>query len=90
MIDYGLSNAIFEPPNHVFAYGENEFDQNVLTFHNNFRTEYEQQLKAHNGGQCVMVLIKNVTTSKWNWYLKAQHYTILTKVVSEATQTHCL
>jgi hypothetical protein len=31
-----------------------------------------------------MVLIKNVTiTSKGDWYLKAQHYTILTKVVDE-------
>jgi hypothetical protein len=33
-----------------------------------------------------MVLIKNVTkTSKENQYLKAQHYTILTKVVDETT-----
>jgi len=31
-----------------------------------------------------MVLIKNVTTTtKGNQYLKAQHYTILTKVVDE-------
>jgi hypothetical protein len=31
-----------------------------------------------------MVLIKNVTTtSKGNQYLRAQHYTILTKVVDE-------
>jgi hypothetical protein len=36
-----------------------------------------------------MVLIKNVrTTSKGDWYLKAQHYTILTKVVDEAIQLH--
>ncbi len=35
-----------------------------------------------------MVLIKNMTiTSKGYWYLKAQHYTILIKVVDEATQT---
>jgi hypothetical protein len=34
----------------------------------------------------VMVLIKNVTTtSKGDRYLRAQHYTILTKVVDEAT-----
>jgi hypothetical protein len=33
-----------------------------------------------------MVLIKNVTTtSKGNQYLKAQHYTILTKVVDKTT-----
>jgi hypothetical protein len=44
MIDYGLSNATCEP-NHVFAYGESEFDQNVLIFHNNFRIEYEQHLE---------------------------------------------
>jgi hypothetical protein len=34
-----------------------------------------------------MVLIKNVTTtSKRDWYLKAQDYTILTKLVDETTQ----
>jgi hypothetical protein len=33
-----------------------------------------------------MVLIKSVTTtSKGDQYLKAQHYTILTKVVDEVT-----
>jgi hypothetical protein len=38
-----------------------------------------------------MVLIKNVTTTiKRYQYLKAQHYTILTKVVDEATPTHLL
>jgi hypothetical protein len=38
-----------------------------------------------------MVLIKNVTiTIKRNRYLKAQHYTILTKVVNEATRVHLL
>jgi len=44
-------------------------------------------LKAYNGGHCGMVLIKNVTTTttKGNQYLRAQHYTILTKVVDKAT-----
>jgi hypothetical protein len=42
--------------------GENEFDQNVLTFDNNFKTKYEQLFKMYNGGHCEMVLIKNVTT----------------------------
>ncbi len=38
-----------------------------------------------------MVLIKNVKTiTKGDQYLKAQHYTILTKVVDEATQAHFL
>jgi hypothetical protein len=37
-----------------------------------------------------MVLIKNVTTTtKGDRYLRAQHYTILTKVVDETTQA-CL
>ncbi len=62
MIDYGFSNATL-PPNHVFAHGESEFDQNILTIGNNFRTKYEQHLEAYNGGQSVMVLIKNVTTT---------------------------
>jgi len=30
-----------------------------------------------------MVLIKNVITTKGDRYLRAQHYTILTKVVDE-------
>jgi hypothetical protein len=35
-----------------------------------------------------MVLMKNETTStKGDWYLRAQHYTILTKVMDEVTQT---
>jgi hypothetical protein len=39
-----------------------------------------------------MVLIKNVTTttSKGDQYLRAQHYTILTKVVDEAIQIRLL
>jgi hypothetical protein len=38
-----------------------------------------------------MVLINNViTTTKGDHYLKAQHFTILTKVVDEITQTHLL
>jgi hypothetical protein len=44
---------------------EGEFDQDVLALGNNFRTECQQFLEVYNGGQCVMVLIKNVTiTSK--------------------------
>ncbi len=43
-------------------------------------------LEAYNGGHCAMVLIKNVTTTtKGNQYLRAQLYTILTKVMDEAT-----
>jgi hypothetical protein len=38
-----------------------------------------------------MVLIKNVTTtSKGDQYLKAQYYTILTKVVDETIQARPL
>jgi hypothetical protein len=73
------------------ANGEGEFDQDVLILGNNFRTKYEQLLEAYNVGQCVMVLIKNVTKfSKGNQYLKAQHYTILTKVVDETIRTRIL
>ncbi len=70
--------------------GESEFNQDVITFGNNFITKYDQLLEAYNGGQCVMLLIKNVTIiSKGDWYLKKQHYTILTKVVDKATRV-CL
>ncbi len=43
--------------------GEGEFDQNILTFGNNFRTKYEQLLEVYNGSQSAMILIKNVTTT---------------------------
>jgi len=66
--------------------GEGEFDQDVFIFGNNFKMKYEQLLEAYNGSQCVMVLIKNVTTTiKGDQYSRAQHYKILTKVVEEAT-----
>ncbi len=52
--------------------GDGEFDQNVFALGNNSRVEYDQLLKAYNEGQCVMLLIKNVTTtSKGDQYLKA-------------------
>ncbi len=70
--------------------GEGEFDQDIFALCNNFRTKYEQLLKAYNGGHCEMVLIKNVTTTKGDRHLEAQHYTILTKVVDKTTQTHLL
>jgi hypothetical protein len=41
---------------------EHEFDQDILTFGNNFKIEYEQLLEMYNEGHCAMVLIKNVTT----------------------------
>jgi hypothetical protein len=75
----------------LIANGKGEFHQDILALGNNFKTEHDQLLEAYNGGQCVMLLIKNVTTtSKGDQYLKAQHYTILTKVVDEATQTRFL
>jgi len=70
----------------LITHGEGEFDKNVFVLGNNFRIKYEQLLEAYNGGQCAMVLIKNVTTtSKGNRYLRAHYYTILTKVVDEVT-----
>jgi hypothetical protein len=66
----------------LIANGKGKFDQKHFVLGNNFKTKYEQLLKAYNGGQCVMVLIINVTiTFKGDQYLKAQHYTILTKVI---------
>jgi hypothetical protein len=38
-----------------------------------------------------MVIINNViTTTKWDQYLKTQHYTILTKVMDETIWIHLL
>jgi hypothetical protein len=46
---------------------EGEFDQNIFALGNNFKTEYQQLLEVYNGGQCVVVLNKNVIiTSKEN------------------------
>jgi hypothetical protein len=39
---------------------EGEFDQDVFTLGNNFKTEYDKFFEAYNEGKCVMVLIKNV------------------------------
>ncbi len=51
--------------------GESEFNQDIITFGINFRTKYDQLLEVYNGGQCVMLLIKNVTTiSKGDQYFK--------------------
>jgi len=72
----------------LIANGEGEFYKNVLALGNNFKIEYDQLLEVYNGGQCVMLLIKNVTiTSKKYRYVRAQHYTILTKLVNKTTQT---
>ncbi len=66
--------------------GEGEFDQGILVFSKNFRTEYEQLFKAYNEGHYAMILIKNVTTTtKKDQYLKAKHYTILAKVINKVT-----
>ncbi len=42
----------------LIADGEGEFDCDVLIFDNNFKTKYEQFLKAYNRDQCVMVFDK--------------------------------
>lgn len=42
--------------------GEGQFDQDVFVFGNQFKIEYNQLVKAKNSSQCVMVLVKNVTT----------------------------
>jgi hypothetical protein len=65
--------------------GEGVFEQHVFILGNNFKIDNEQLLEAYNGGQCIMVLIKNmVTTSKGDRYLRAQQYIVFTKIVEEA------
>jgi len=62
---------------------EGEFEQHVLG--NNFKTNNEQLFEAYDGGQCIMVLIKNmVTTSKGDQYLRVQQYIVFTNIVEEA------
>jgi len=62
---------------------EGEFEQHVLG--NNFKTDNEQLFEAYNGGQCIMVLIKNmVTMSKGDRYLRAQQYIVFIKIVEKA------
>jgi hypothetical protein len=46
--------------------GEIKFDKDVLVFGNQFRIEYDQLVETKNYSQCVMVLVKNVTTIKIN------------------------
>jgi hypothetical protein len=47
----------------MIADGESEFNQNILVLGNQFRIEYDQLVEAKNYGRCVMVLVKNVTTT---------------------------
>jgi hypothetical protein len=51
--------------------GKGEFDQDILVFGNNLKKKIEEFFEVYNGGQCAMVLIKNVTTSKGDRYLRA-------------------
>jgi len=44
--------------------GKGEFDQDVLTLGYNFKTKYQQLLKAYNGGQCVGMFTARLTTSR--------------------------
>jgi hypothetical protein len=55
----------------LIANGKGEFDQDIFVLGNNFKIEYEQLLEACNGGQCAMFLVKNVTTTTRDRYLKA-------------------
>jgi len=43
--------------------GEGEFNQDDFAFGSSFKTKYEQLVKIKNVGQCVMVLVKIVTTT---------------------------
>jgi hypothetical protein len=68
----------------LIANGEGEFDKDVFVMGNKFKIKYEQLHQIYNGGQCIMVLIKNVTiTFKGNQFLKTQTYKIFTKVIDE-------
>jgi hypothetical protein len=47
------------------------FEKGDMHVGNNFKIEYDQLVEAYNGGQCAMLLIKNVTTtSKGDQYLR--------------------
>jgi hypothetical protein len=71
--------------------GEGQFDQDVFVFGNQFKIEYNQLVKAKNSSQCVMVLVKNVTTITINnQFLRAQPYTILSKGVDDNVKTQLL
>jgi hypothetical protein len=39
----------------MIADGESQFNQDVLTFSNQFRTEYDQLVEFKNSSQCAMV-----------------------------------
>jgi hypothetical protein len=57
----------------LIANVKGEFEQDVFAFDNNFIIEYEQHFETYNGGQCDLVLIKNVPTKyKGYQYLRTQ------------------
>ncbi len=72
--------------------GDDEFDQDIFALRNNFRTEYEQLLKAYTKGHLCDGFNQECdnNTNKRKLYLRAQHYTILTKVVNKTIRAHLL
>ncbi len=63
--------------------GKGEFDQDVFIL-SKILNKIQNIFKIYNGSQCAMVLIKNVPiTSKGDWYLRTQQYTIFTNIINE-------
>lgn len=62
-------------------------DYDVLAFTDQFKVEYEQVVEAFNNGLCVMILFKNIATTKsGDKYLITKTHTIITPVEDDSTK----
>jgi hypothetical protein len=56
----------------------------VISIGTHLKEEYEHIVEIYQSGQCTMILMKNVTITKYgDRYLHADNFTILGKVVEE-------
>jgi hypothetical protein len=69
---------------------EGKFNKDVLAMGNNFIIKYEQLMETYNERQYTMVLIKNLATIKFFFFLKTQYYKKNSKVMGKGIQGHFL
>lgn len=71
------------------ADGPNIHDHDALAMGPSFKDEYDQLVESYYGGQCTMVLIKNVgQTSSDDRQLFAKDHTIFAQIAEESVRAH--
>jgi hypothetical protein len=69
----------------------NFYDQDVISIGTHLKEEYEHIVKTYQSGQCTMILIKNVSITKYgDRHMHADNFTIFTKVVEEVVRARLI